>query len=281
MSEYLEYDWRCAFIGNPALTDYTRYQGPKDQVSAINSLRSTIRSCEDFELKNNLPQDDKALRKFLYARKFDVEDALTLMKNYYCYRKRNPDIFTNFTLDAEDIQKALENSLPGVLPQKDRKGRCVLVLTGSNWDCSYNLLSIYRALLFALEHLVDHIHNQSNGFVIIVDWTEFTFRQSTNLKPWMLRLMIEGLQDCFPARFKGIHFLGQPWYVEVALTVIKPFLNEHIKERIFVHGNNLSTLHEHVHKDILPAELGGEQPSYNPRSFLDTLNKISEVNGHS
>nr|CAH7733964.1 unnamed protein product [Callosobruchus chinensis] len=281
MSEFLEYDWRSNFLGSTPLTEYPKYQAPKDQVSAINSLRSVIRNCEDFELKNNIPQDDKTLRKFLYARKFDVADTFTLMKNYYLYRKRNTDLFTNFTLDADDIQKALENSLPGVLPQKDRKGRCVLVLTGSNWDCSYNLLSIYRALLFALEHLVEHIHNQANGFVIIVDWTEFTFRQSTYLKPWILKLMIEGLQDCFPARFKGIHFLGQPWYVEVALTVIKPFLNEHVKERIFVHGNNLSTLHEHVHKDILPADLGGEQPSYNPRSFLDTLNKINEVNGHS
>lgn len=83
--------------------------------------------------------------------------------------------------------------------------------------------------------------------------------------------MIEGLQDCFPARFKGVHFLGQPWYVEAALTVIKPFLNEKIKERIFVHGNNLSTLHEHVHKDVLPAEMGGEEPSYNPETFIETL----------
>lgn len=88
--------------------------------------------------------------------------------------------------------------------------------------------------------------------------------------------MIEGLQDCFPARFKGIHFIGQPWYVEAALTVIKPFLNEKIKERIFVHGNNLSTLHEHVHKDVLPAEMGGEEPSYNPELFIESLRTFKD-----
>lgn len=88
--------------------------------------------------------------------------------------------------------------------------------------------------------------------------------------------MIEGLQDCFPARFKGIHFIGQTWYVQAALTVIKPFLNEKIKERIFVHGNNLSTLHEHVHKDVLPAEMGGEEPSYNPQTFIDKLKSCKE-----
>lgn len=155
-------------------------------------------------------------------------------------------------------------------------GRSVIILTGSNWDCSYSLLSIYRALLFCLEHLIENIHNQCNGFVVIVDWTEFTFKQTTYLKPSILKTMIEGLQDCFPARFKGIHFIGQPWYVEAALTVIKPFLNEKIKERIFVHGNNLSTLHEHVHKDVLPAEMGGEEPSYNPETFIESLKTFKE-----
>ncbi|KAK9885395.1 hypothetical protein WA026_010890 [Henosepilachna vigintioctopunctata] len=83
--------------------------------------------------------------------------------------------------------------------------------------------------------------------------------------------MVEGLQNCFPARFKGVHFLEQPWYVEAALMVIKPFLNDKIKERIYVHGNNMSVLHEHVHKDILPADLGGEKPSYNPEQWLKMI----------
>ena len=33
-----------------------------------------------------------------------------------------------------------------------------------------------------------------NGFVIIVDWSEFTFKQSTWIQPHILKLMIEGLQ---------------------------------------------------------------------------------------
>ncbi|KAJ8911069.1 hypothetical protein NQ315_008204 [Exocentrus adspersus] len=272
MAEYLEFDWRTNTIPDDVVKGFaSRFREPKDRNAAIISLKNRILSCDDYELRSNLPQDEKTLQKFIYARKLNVDDSFELLKNSYFYRKRNPHIFKNLTLEADDIYKALENGLPGVLNLKDRKGRCVIVLTGSNWDCSYTLFSIYRALLFCLEHLTNDIHNQTNGFVIIVDWTEFSFRQSTHLKPSVLKLMIEGLQDCFPARFKGIHFIGQPWYVEAALTVIKPFLNDKIKERIYVHGNNLSNLHELVHKDILPAEMGGEQPSYNPRSFLNTL----------
>lgn len=267
MAEYLQYEWHNQKI----IPEPPSKNEPVDKSTAIQTFRTIIQQCNDTELKNNIQQDDKTLLKFLYARKFNIPDTFLLLQNYYWYRKKNHILFKDFHSDAPDIRNALESSLPGVLSCKDRKGRCVLILNATNWDCSYSLISIYRSILLSLEFLSNEIHNQSRGFVVIVDWTEFSFRQSTNLKPSILKLMIEGLQDCFPARFKGIHFIGQPWYVEAALTLIKPFLKEKIKERIFVHGNNLSTLHDYVHKDILPAELGGEQPSYNPEIWLKTL----------
>lgn len=73
---------------------------------------------------------------------------------------------------------------------------------------------------------------QINGFVIIVDWSEFAFKQSSQINPRILKLMIEGLQDCFPARFAGIHFISQPWYVEAILTVIRPFLKDKAKKKV-------------------------------------------------
>ncbi|ERL85961.1 clavesin-1 isoform X1 [Dendroctonus ponderosae] len=272
MSEYIDYGWRNNDLFSKSINK-TFYKNltASDREVAIKALRNVIKSCGDIEFKNHIEQDEKTLQKFLFARKFILEDSFETLKNFYWYRKRNPDIFRDLNLDSADVRKALENGLPGVLKDKDRKGRCVLLLTANNWDCSYSLLSIYRAMLVCLEQVTNDLHNQANGVVVIVDWTEFSYKQTSHLKPSILRLMIEGLQDCFPVRFKGIHFIGQPWYVDAALTVIKPFLKEEIKEHIFRHGNNLSTLHELVHRDVLPAELGGEQPSYNPRSFLDSL----------
>ncbi|XP_030751279.1 clavesin-1-like [Sitophilus oryzae] len=280
MAEYIDYGWRNGdIISNDFNKTHYKNITSADRDIAINALRGLLKKSEDYEIRNYAEQDDKTLQKFLFARKFVLEDSFELIKSYYAYRKRNPDIFRGLSLESSDIRKALENGLPGVLKDKDRKGRCVLLLTGNNWDCtSYSLLSIYRAMLFSLEQLTNEMHNQANGFVVIVDWTEFSYKQTLCLKPAVLRLMIEGLQDCFPARFKGIHFIGQPWYVDAALAVTKPFLKEEIKERIFSHGNNLSTLHEEVHKDILPAELGGEKPSYNPGSFLELLEEKNKIN---
>lgn len=38
-----------------------------------------------------------------------------------------------------------------------------------------------------------------------------------------------------------------------------------------MHGLNLNTLHEHIPKDILPSELGGEQPPHDSRIWLKNL----------
>lgn len=84
-------------------------------------------------------------------------------------------------------------------------------------------------------------------------------------------------QDCFPAKFKAIHFIAQPWYVDIALAVIKPFLNSKTCERFHLHGTNLSTLHDCLAKDILPPELGGEGPSVNTLDWYHYLLESSQT----
>lgn len=82
-------------------------------------------------------------------------------------------------------------------------------------------------------------------------------------------------------RFKGIHFIGQPWFVEAALSVIKPFLTAKTRSRIKLHGTNLSTLHEMVARDILPPELGGEGEQFNPLTWFHLLLESSQINAPS
>lgn len=83
-----------------------------------------------------------------------------------------------------------------------------------------------------MEYLLEDMQNQINGFVFVVDWTNFKLRDHLDLSPKMLKLMIDGFQDSFPARIKSIHFVGQPWYVDGFLTVIKPFLKEKTRRKV-------------------------------------------------
>lgn len=55
-------------------------------------------------------------------------------------------------------------------------------------------MDILRAILLSLESMIEDPELQVNGFVLIIDWSNFTFKQASKLTPSMLRLAIEGLQ---------------------------------------------------------------------------------------
>ncbi|XP_067211219.1 uncharacterized protein [Linepithema humile] len=112
---------------------------------------------------------------------------------------------------------------------------------------------------------------QQSGFVAVVDWSGFSLRQGGALGAAALRNLIAALRGRFPARFKAIHFLSAPLYVQATLALVKPFLDEKTRNKIYLHGNNLSTLHEHLPTDILPAELGGTGPAFNPGLWAEPV----------
>lgn len=55
-------------------------------------------------------------------------------------------------------------------------------------------MDILRAILLSLESMIEDPELQVNGFILIIDWSNFTFKQASKLTPSMLRLAIEGLQ---------------------------------------------------------------------------------------
>ncbi|GAB6028297.1 Clavesin-1 [Chamberlinius hualienensis] len=239
----------------------------QEAIQAVRTLIDSKSDCADFRRK-----DDSFILRFLRARKFNTRAAYQLYCRYYEYRYNNKALFQNFHSKDPDINLALMDGLPGVLPIPDDYGHRILLIYAANWDHSrYGLVTVYRALMLTLEKLIEDEIVQLNGFVLIIDWNGFAFRHSAILQPRLLKTVIEGLQDCFPGRFYGVHFVNQPWYIEAALTVVKSFLKEKTKDRIFLHGSNLTTLHNHISKDVLPVELGGYCAPYNTRIWAEKM----------
>lgn len=168
----------------------------KDRCRALNELKQLIGESIDFALKDkSCADDDEFLLRFLFARKFNVSDAFKLLINYHDFKQRNAEILSKISALDENIQMALRDGFPTIIPQRDRKGRKILVLFASNWSpANYSLDAVFRALLLSLEKLLEDIQNQANGFVIIVDWTNFTYKQTSSMQLKVLKLMIEGLQ---------------------------------------------------------------------------------------
>ncbi|KAG0418868.1 hypothetical protein HPB47_004520 [Ixodes persulcatus] len=70
--------------------------------------------------------DAAFLLKFLRARKFDVDRAFTLLKNYYGYRSRHRKIFQDLLPSA--LHSNLRYNYQTLLPGRDRKGRAILIM---------------------------------------------------------------------------------------------------------------------------------------------------------
>lgn len=40
------------------------------------------------------------------------------------------------------------------------------------------------------------------------------------------------VQNSFPARFKGVYIVNQPWYISILLSLLRPFLSEKMNNRV-------------------------------------------------
>ncbi|XP_071804672.1 clavesin-1-like [Asterias amurensis] len=219
-----------------------------------------------------LRTDNKFILRFLRAKKFDSSEAFKVMARYFDIRQKKPCFLGNISAENTNIQQALLGGFPGVLSKLDPFGRRILVIFVASWEeWLFSYLHILQALVLSLEFMLEDEETQINGFNFIIDWTGVTFKQVSNLSPALMKLTVEVFQDCFPGRLGGLHMLNQPWYVEAALTMCKPFLKDSTRKKIYLHGNNLSTLHARIHKEMLPAELGGTNPPYNHYSWAKTL----------
>uniref|UniRef100_A0A8C9G2X3 Clavesin-2 n=1 Tax=Pavo cristatus TaxID=9049 RepID=A0A8C9G2X3_PAVCR len=182
-----------------------------------------------------LRTDDAFILRFLRARKFQHFEAFRLLAQYFEYRQQNLDMFKSFK--GADVADAALNPDKGWL-----HSLC--------WSLCF---STHRAAQVQLEKVGDALCKSK----------ELTHVASI--------IFFSHVQDSFPARFGGIHFVNQPWYIHALYTVIRPFLKEKTRKRIFLHGNNLNSLHQLIHPEILPSEFGGMLPPYDMGTWARTL----------
>ena len=200
--------------------------------------------------------DDEFLIRFLRARKYDKDKAFQLLVHYNQFRRKHITFFKS--LNASYLRPVFEDGLPMVSPVRDHLGRTLVFLLAGCWNTKlYTFEDILRALLLTVEYLVESERTQLFGFVLVIDFTGWKFNDMNLLKKQHLVDAVNVFQDCFPGRFKSIHFLNQPWYVRALLTFVKPMLKEKAYKRIYFHGKNLFALQRFIHGDVVPREVGG------------------------
>ncbi|XP_064630459.1 alpha-tocopherol transfer protein-like isoform X1 [Lineus longissimus] len=219
--------------------------------------------------------DDAFLLRFLRARKFDYDRALQLVLNYYQIRCEFKEIFCRFVPSA--IREVLDDGLIHVLPYRDSNGCRVIILRPGCWDPvekRYPLYDVMRAMLMVLEKLVQEEATQVNGVVLINDLSGVTWKHVKEvIRSGYIKSMLSTVQDAFPLRLKGIHYINEPSVFGYISPLFKPFVKEKLGTRLHFHGGNHAGLFDFIHQDILPRDLefGGLGPRLPTKDFHNML----------
>nr|XP_033770408.1 alpha-tocopherol transfer protein-like isoform X1 [Geotrypetes seraphini]XP_033770409.1 alpha-tocopherol transfer protein-like isoform X1 [Geotrypetes seraphini] len=226
---------------------------PEWRLRDVQALRDMI--WKDYpNLKTRI--DDAFLLRFLRARKFDYDRALQLLVKYHGCRRDWPEVFNNLKPSA--IKPVLDSGFLTVLPHLDTKGQRIVCIRPGRWAPSnYPITENIRAIYLTLEKLIQSEETQVNGIIILADYNGVGLSQASHFGPFMAKKVIGILQDGFPIRIKAVHVINEPRIFKGIFAILKPFLKEKIVNRFFLHGSDLSSLHQNIPQNILPVEYGG------------------------
>lgn len=95
------------------------------------------------------------------------------------------------------------------------------------------------------------------GDVYILDASVATPAHFAKFTPSILKKFLTCVQEAYPVKLKEVHVINVSPFVDTIVNFVKPFLKEKIRNRIFMHSK-LDTLYEHIPREILPEEYGGD-----------------------
>ena len=259
-------------------------EDPRQRDKQITELKQRIRGWVPKGGERNIEftrvEDDKFLLAFLRARKFDVDKALQLFVNYHQFRQKYASFLS--TLNAPSVEHILRSGVLSVPDSRFYNGSKAICVYPQKWDYeTVPFLDNFRATILVLDKLIEDEETQIHGISLVYNFEGTSFYsilKVAQLEHSQRAMPIELLQEAFPARFKGVHLINQPWYISIVMGVIRPFMKQKLRDRIHLHGTDYQSLHEHISPDSLPIDFGGTRPPPRTNSALKLFQEELQIN---
>ncbi|KRF77805.1 alpha-tocopherol transfer protein isoform X2 [Drosophila virilis] len=239
----------------------------KTKQETIAQFRNYILERKDCQPHRN---DDKYLEKFLRARYWKIENSYKLICNYYKFREENKSYYEK--VRPLDLRHLGDENILTVTPYRDQLGHRILIYHFGLWRPNrVTVDDIFRATILLQELGSLEPISQIMGGVAIFDLKDLGLEHMLHLSPSVAQKMIALLVTSMPIRTAALHIVNQNWLFNAAFKIFKPFLNTSMRERLFIHGSDMSSLHEHIYPEHLPKRYGGMHEDYSYTLWLDML----------
>lgn len=259
----------------PHIAEIARKQGENsDSVcQSLQQLKDMIYEKGDFPADR---MDDAWLLKFLRARFFKVNAAYTLLHRYHTFREENKNFYYN--IRPVDLTVLGDDDVISVAPYRDQNGRRMIIFKMGKWNPSkIPVIDLFRATLIVLEIGSFEPQAQVLGGIGLFDLEGLSFNHLWQMSPSVAQNMIKLMVTCVPMRTAEIHVVNNTRAFDTAFQFFKPFLNERMRERIYIHGTDMKSLHKHLHPEHLPSKYGGNHEDYPYTKWITSILKDEPI----
>jgi len=199
-----------------------------------------------------LPKLDGAtLKRFLVARKFDVEEGFKMLMNYVQWRLSNPEN----AVRQEDIKASLDAKKIYVGKHTDKAGRIYFVCVARKHK-RVNMQETRQLIIYSLDKVASAYLTGEKGMdklTFLMDWQNVSWE---NLDAQTLLAGLQTLQNYFPERLALMVMWKPPIMFWLMYKMVIPFVDEKTRGKI-VMAYKTEDLEKYFCMDNLPVSVGG------------------------
>ncbi|XP_047511397.1 retinaldehyde-binding protein 1-like [Pieris napi] len=231
---------------------------------------------EEYKKKNGISSSDvQELRQWLKTQPHLPEKYITDLDLIFAYHscerssgvtKQVLDLhytlrtlFTNFFKNrrVEDVEQICNTALICPLPTRTKEGYAIFYSHMINYDPK---LFVFSAAVKATLMVVDLWQYEEGtwpGFCMVVDFKGMSLGHLARIDLQSLQQFLYYLQETMLVRFKGMHFVNAPSWVDKLVMMMKPFMKKELMEMLRVHTTGSDTLQQWIPIEGLPKDSGG------------------------
>ncbi|CAH2085353.1 unnamed protein product [Euphydryas editha] len=206
-------------------------------------------------------KQDHLVEALPYIRRGSIEKTKAIIDKVLTIRELLSDFFTYDTNTIfDEFETFLDNIIITPLPKINPNDCTRIFLLGlMNADFEdINMVNIAKFACFLISTRMYYDYNFSHH--LIFDFKHVKASAITKINPMVLRKIEVIFTDSYKARVKGLHVINAPPFIHKVVALISLVLKEKIIKRIYIHST-YDDLYQHIPKDILPKEYGGDQMS--------------------